>query len=299
MSVPEAMEGKRWSEATARKVLPLLVAYAEACRCLTYTDIAHEVVRRGWGHFVAPVAYRTVAGAIGFALRDTGEEWEEEIPPINALIVNAKTHLPGEGVDYFVREYLGVGGDGRKLAERDRQAIVEQVHRDIFNYPDWRRLLEEYGLRSPPVLKPGPGGKRRRRRKYGWSSEAEGQAHKRLKQYIAGSPGVVGLPARCAPGVLEYVLPSGDKIDVLFRDKDWVIAVEVKARKAHDDDLRRGIFQCVKYRELLRAEQLTEKRLPFARSLLVTERALPRNLAREAELLKVPCVTVPFGRRSS
>ena len=77
------------------------------------------------------------------------------------------------------------------------------------------------------------------------------------------------------------------------------IGVEVKSSKSNDDDLRRGIFQCVKYRELLRAEQRTDGVLPHARSILVTERDLSKKLSREASLLKVPCVTIALTNSSS
>ena len=83
----------------------------------------------------------------------------------------------------------------------------------------------------------------------------EGRAHKRLKNYIAQHPEAVGLGESLAPGKTEYKLPSGDIPDVLFRGAQCCIAVEVKSDNSNEDDLKRGIFQCVKYREILRARR--------------------------------------------
>ena len=75
--------------------------------------------------------------------------------------------------------------------------------------------------------------------------------------------------------------------------------MEVKPFKGSDDELQKGIFQCVKYRELLRAEQRTEKVIPQARAILVTERSLPKRLARIADLLQVPYKEVNLTSGSS
>jgi hypothetical protein len=85
MTLPKPLQGDGWSASTARRILPLLVAYAEACRPVEYGELSREVVRRRWGHYVMPVAFRYPAGAIGFALEETEEEWEDTIPPIGAL----------------------------------------------------------------------------------------------------------------------------------------------------------------------------------------------------------------------
>jgi hypothetical protein len=239
-----------------------------------------------------PVAYRYPAGAIGYALEETEVEWKEPIPPINALIVNDSTGLPGKGVDYFLKNYLGHTKRQESLTKDQRHSVIEEIHKDIFNYTGWRRLLGHYGLDNPLPLVEEAKDRKAKRKQYNWSGEAESEAHKRLKAYVSQHPELIELPKTAAPGLTEYLLPSADKIDVLFLDNDWRVAVEVKAINANDDDLRRGIFQCVKYRELLRAEQRTEGVIPQARAILVTERSLPKSLSQEAKLLQVPFVKV-------
>jgi len=180
-----------------------------------------------------------------------------------------------------------------------RESIIEEIHKDIFNYAGWGKLLQHYGLESPPPLHQGKVGNRPKRKKYHWSRGPESDAHKQLKKYISENPHVVGVGRKTAPGLTEYILPSADRIDVLFSEDGWRIAVEVKPFKASDDELQKGIFQCVKYRELLRAEQRTEKVIPQARAILVTERSLPKRLARIADLLQVPYKEVNLTSGSS
>lgn len=292
MALPEALVGDKWAANIARKILPLLVSYSDACKPITYGQISKEVTKRKWGHYVMPLAYRYPAGAIGFALEETAKEkkWKE-LPPINALVVNELTGLPGKGVDIFLRTYLSNIKRHKRLTQSQRQSIVEEIHKDIFNYTRWNELLEYYGLDKPPSIGRKPK-KTIKRKKYNWGGEAESKEHKKLKKYVAEHPELLNIAKSAAPGATEYLLPSADKIDVLFSTGTLQIGVEVKSIKSNDDDLRRGIFQCVKYRELLRAEQRTDGVLPHARSILVTEHDLPKKLSREANLLKVPCVTI-------
>ncbi len=104
------------------------------------------------GHYVIPLAYRYTAGAIGYALEETEEEWKEVIPPINALVINEATGLPGKGVDYFLRTYLGHIKHRKRLTKDQRKSVIEEIHKDIFNYTGWRKLLRHYGLDSPTPL---------------------------------------------------------------------------------------------------------------------------------------------------
>jgi hypothetical protein len=297
MPLPESLQGDSWTSATARKLFPLLVAYAEACRPITYGLLSQEVIKRGWSHYVMPLAFRHPAGAIGYALEETEEEWEEPIPPLNALIVNENTGLPGKGVDDFLKTYLRQTGSKKRITSQQRRSIVEEIHKDIFNYSGWRKLLQHYSLPGPSKLADSPA-KTLRNRKYNWSSEGESEAHKKLKNYVANNPWVVNLPPKTPKGEKEYVLPSADKIDVLFQDGLWDIAIEIKASNANNDDLLRGIYQCIKYRELLRAMRRVDGQIPQARSLLVTERELPNEHQEIANTLKVQWIKVDLSKDS-
>lgn len=114
----------------------------------------------------------------------------------------------------------------------------------------------------------------------------EGQDHQRLKEFIAGNPQTVGLPAGLK-GMLEYPLPSGDCVDVLFQNGGAWVAVEVKGRHSPDADVVRGLFQCIKYHAVVEAYQTSQELPPDARAILVLEAPLPAPLVYLKDLLGV------------
>ena len=74
------------------------------------------------------------------------------------------------------------------------------------------------------------------------------------------------------------MLLSGDRLDVYFVQSDGTkIAVEVKSRVSPDDDILRGLYQCVKYKAVLDAENKTHGVFGKTRSILVIEGALSES----------------------
>ena len=67
------------------------------------------------------------------------------------------------------------------------------------------------------------------------------------------------------------------------------MAVEVKTADAGFDELHRGIFQCVKYKAVLRAQQIHDRRIPIADCLLAVGGAFPKQLQELANLFSVQC----------
>ena len=156
---------------------------------------------------------------------------------------------------------------------RHKEAIVEAELGKVFSYPRWLDVLEELGLSpaDPLNLKFEPPADDR-------GSSGESEAHKRLKDYIARHPRTVGLNKSLAPGETEYQLPSGDIPDVLFQNTRRRIAVEVKSHISNEADLRRGLFQCVKYRAVLRACRSLEGGTYETDAILAIEGSLPKEL---------------------
>lgn len=118
-----------------------------------------------------------------------------------------------------------------------------------------------------------------------------------VRQAEAGTPIVysalaeeVGIPNPRNCGVTEFALASGDAADVYFVDrKDWV-AVEVKSAISNEADITRGLFQCVKYKAVLEAMQLSSGLPQNARSILAIESALPLKLIALKNILGVEVV---------
>ena len=90
-------------------------------------------------------------------------------------------------------------------------------------------------------------------KKSGRFGGGESDAHLELKEWVSTHPSAAGISASGAAGVTEFLLPSGDRIDVMFDMPNCSVAVEVKPKKSPIEDLNRGLFQVIKYRAVLEA----------------------------------------------
>jgi hypothetical protein len=101
----------------------------------------------GWGHHVFELQYRHPAGAIGNALLETEKERGQKIPPLNALIVNAATGIPGDGCDYYLSTYLNKRGR-KQLNDDQRKSMAEETMDEVWRFQDWSEILLSYGQSS-------------------------------------------------------------------------------------------------------------------------------------------------------
>lgn len=222
----------------ALDALPLLVRQAQAGQTIYYGELSDEMKMPN------PRNLNFVLGAIGTSLTALGKTWGEEVPPLQALVVNRNTGMPGEG---FGRELV----DPAVLTDvsaRRRKQLVDGMLTAVFTYPKWERVLAHFGAFGVP-------NNRRlvERITSTRGGEGEGAAHRELKECIAKNPALVGVSGRVLETTMEYRLPTGDEIDVLFRTRKGVVAVEVKSQVSPEEDHARGVFQCVKYDALLNA----------------------------------------------
>lgn len=294
MPIPEALQGNDWTKITARNSLPLLVWCAQHGRTITYGHLDRELIRRGLGHHVHAAVYGYPAGAIGSALIETEQETGLIIPPLNALVVNKSSGLPGNGCDYFLDHYVR-DGRNQNLTAADRKAIAEQVQEDAFNYQDWDDILNLYEM--TPIVDDIPLETEEDDIEFipptrGWSSEEESEEHRALKNYVLNNPQVILGSRRGWTGTIEFPLPSGDYVDVFFKGHGRKVAVEVKSIISNDQDISRGLFQCIKYRAVTRAWQRTLQEIPNGNSVLVVQRELPRNLKYTANMLAIDVVVI-------
>ena len=299
MPLPEALQGESWTKITARAALPLLVWCAKNGRMITYTGLDQEIVNRKLGDHVMVVNYGHPAGAIASALIETEKEWGDPIPPLNALVVNARDGLPGKGANCYLERYYDPGQSIDSMSEDEKRAVIEEIHEDIFAFRRWDNVLKKYGLRPirdgiadeddepDAIARPGRGG---------WSSEGESKEHKALKAFISKNPSAVDLPKNNKDGQIEYLFASGDKADIVFVTENGFLGIEVKSIISNDADLNRGIFQAVKYQALLRSEQKAALSPPTAHVALVTERELPVSLKNLANILGITVYIISVNR---
>lgn len=246
----------------AREALPLLVRQAEADQPIDYGSLAVELGMPNARNLNYPL------GSIGTTLQQLSALWGETIPPLQCLVVNKNTGLPGEGIGWFIVKAEDFG----RLPLNRRRDIVRAELNKVFAYPRWREVLEALDLPPPPppvapdllARATGLGG-------------GEGDQHRALKDWVARHPEVLGLPLT-ATGVAERPLPSGDSLDVSFETPSEWVAAEVKSRISGDTDMLRGLFQCVKYRAVMEAVQIAAGRPRAARAVLVLETVLPPSL---------------------
>jgi hypothetical protein len=100
----------------------------------------------------------------------------------------------------------------------------------------------------------------------------------------------LGLDKNIGKGEIEYFLPSADEVDILFKAKDLSIGVEVKSIISNTSDILRGLFQCVKYKHLIEAEQIIKDKLPNSRIILALQNKLPKELILVKNLLGIEVV---------
>lgn len=293
----EALKGKRWTDKTARLIFPVLIWCAKNGRTITYDQLNRWIVDNELGHSVLQPKYGWPAGVVGSAMIELESKWEDTVPPLNALVVNAKSGLPGDGAHWYLERYRR---NTSKLADKDweeaEEELIEEIHEAIFSYAYWDDVLEASGLDCEEI-NPGffeddeleisiPG-------RGGWSAEGESDEHKALKKYISENPESLGFDLEDVnTNQQEYLFASADRADVVLGVDNQLWGVEVKSCISNDQDLNRGIFQAVKYRALLRAEQRAKGLPPTAYGVLVVERNLPEELQNLADILAIEVYVV-------
>ncbi|MDP2105448.1 MAG: hypothetical protein Q8J76_05580 [Desulfobulbaceae bacterium] len=274
-TISEPISGNKAYQVRARAALPLLVRQAQAGVPIFYADLAEELGMPN------PRNLNYVLGSIGQSLERLSSDWKVKVPPIQCLVINKTTRLPGEGVGWF----LVKKEDFAALPLKKKRAIVEAELQHVFSYPQWGDVLRAFELKpttsnfSPIVTKATVGFR-----------GGESEEHKALKEYVARNPKAIGLSSSTKAGATEYSLPSGDSLDVSFNSKTFWVAAEVKSALSAEADIVRGLFQCVKYKAVMEAVLLTEARPQNARAILVLASAFPKSLIPLRNILSVEVV---------
>jgi len=248
---------------------------------VTYGDIRTELEFQLKIDRIFPVQIGHVAGT----LMNQILEIDPKAPLINVLITRPNG-IPSIGVaDYVARRYKNNKlRDWNNVTRQKKIEIVERERKLIFNYPRWEEINKQlYGTGVKKKLRAKSGTEHDYSGHHGGTGESK--EHKKLKEWVAKNPKGIGLRKSFGKGAVESSLLSGDVVDVMFSDGDSFRMVEVKSCRSNDEDLRRGIYQCIKYREVKKAEHL-----PYGidvQSILVTERELNPELKERAKLLGI------------
>lgn len=257
------LNGEKLYLKRAKVTLPYLVRQANAGQTILYSDLAKEI------NISNPRNLNYILGAIGNALIELGKLNNIEIPPIQCVVVNKETGFPGEGIGWFINS-----DDFGKLPKSQKKQIVNRVLSNIYTFQKWDWVLQQLQLEPLTINVESLIEKAKKIRGNG----GESPFHIAFKEFISNNPTVVGLDVKVGKGKTEYVLPSTDKIDVVFIENKTKIAVEVKSKISDNADILRGLFQCVKYQHLIEAEQKVNNEQPDSKVILALEGQFPNEL---------------------
>jgi hypothetical protein len=270
------LEGEQLYLKRARKTLPYLIRQAKAGQPIYYSDLAKEI------GIPNPRNLNYILGAIGNALIELGKKTGTKIPQIQCITLNKQTNLLGDGIGWFIDK-----NDFNKLSRSEKQRIVSIVFADIYSFQKWDDVLNQLGLEPIQTDIKDLLQKAKQWKGYGGG---ESSFHFEFKNFIAANPTLIGLPRTVQSGSVEYKLPSSDVIDILFLHSNTRIGVEVKSKISNDEDILRGIFQCIKYKYLIEAEQIVENKQPDSRVILVLEAQLPAKLTDIKNILGIEVI---------
>jgi len=254
---------------------------------VTYGDIRRELEYQLNIQRIFPTQIGEVAGS----MMDQILAVDPDAPLINVLITRG-SGIPGKGAGgYLATRYQSPRlKNWDNISKQEKLEIVERERRKVFLYKKWDSINHKlYGRDTVGKLREKPA-EETDYNSGGYGGPAESVEHKKLKAWVAADPSRIGLSKRYGSGVPEYRLMSGDEVDVMFVSQNTFRAVEVKSIRSNDDDLKRGIYQCVKYREVKTAEIA-----PYSsdvEAILVVERELPSELKERAKILGIKCKCV-------
>ena len=244
-----------------------LIGAARRSTTLTYGEAKSRLEKEcGFSSLARPGRAGLTAGTLQYAIH----EHEPSAPLLNVLLVRQDTELPGSGAQEFLAARYP---EEPRLEEEDADEIYPELWaryarlaaEEAYRYARWEALYEQlFGSYVPDSFYVP-------RKRTGGGGGGEGTFHKALREWVWKNPKRIDKRLRAVDSQTEVDLLSGDRVDVVYRTPDEVVAIEVKSRISDWDDFRRGIYQCVKYHAVVDAQEKEEKSGRRVRALLVTE----------------------------
>lgn len=271
---------------------------------MTYGELANKLENEvGFS-----TIFKTRIGFVAGSLMHRIQAVEPTAPLINVLVVNQKDREPSKGAGSFManrfheerlrqdsakerfpvlwkKSYKRAAGEVYKLEAKEWAELYRKVFGTALSNDAIEQDRED---RKKGAEKDGiPTG-----RNYG--SGGEGPRHKALRLWVKANPGAVDRAFTDATSDTEVDLDSGDRVDVVYKLIDRTIVVEVKSRISNEVDLRRGVYQCVKYRAVRQAMDVRENTLVEA--ILVTENVPPGEIKALLKLHQIRHFLAPLDR---
>lgn len=282
-----------------------LVAAALDGTVMTYGDVKQKLEDE--------VGFSTIFTIrIGFVAGSLIEKILERLPNaplINVLVVNQTDRQPSEGAGGFMADRFNEPRLSKQGAKQKHPQLWETTFRraaaEVYEYgpDDWAKLHKKV-FGGSLTLKQIE--QQREERKQGkeqdgiptgrnYGSGGEGKFHRELRLWIKENPEAVHASFADAEAETEADLDSGDRIDVVYKCPGRIVLLEVKSRISNEADVRRGVYQCIKYRAVRAAMDVRHE--PLIETYLVTEAKLPGNIAALLRLHKIKHFEAPRVRK--
>jgi hypothetical protein len=252
--------------------------------------------------------FTTRIGFVAGVLMEKIQEVEPDSPLINVLVVNQTDRQPSEGAGDFMADRFGEPRLAHKDANKKYPKLwkknVERAAGEVYSVTEgqWSALFKRvFGTslgsekierdrekRHEGTEKDGiPTG-----RKYG--AGGEGPFHKSLRLWVESNPAAIRRAFIDASTETEVDLDSGDRVDVVYKLSDRIVVLEVKSRISDEIDLKRGVFQCVKYRAVRKAMDVRDDAVIEA--YLITETPLSGEMSALVKRHKIRHFQAPQRR---
>lgn len=268
----------------SERILPILIYYATVLkRPITYHELG-GLIGVYYRHLARPLWY------VGLELTELRQSWRDQIPLIQFLVYNKQKEMPGTGGLNWLLKDLLTQKKRRKLALEQKRAAVDTVWNSIYRYERWHDVLRAFKMQAYKPSAPDLKAITRRLSARYRGGGGESLEHLRLKYFVSENPTRIKLPIGTVLESIEFIYPSLDRVDVMFRCGDQRFAIEVKSKSADEDEITRGIYQCVKYQALSEAVLVSKARRPRIRTLLVLEGRLPASLKLLRKALNVEII---------
>ena len=272
MNIINSVIHTKRSQELVGQIIPILVGWAKyGLTNKTYGDLIHAL---GYTRYSG---IGDQLGNVETVMRELRKMTGEEVPTLNALVKTPKEGIPSDGFDFVYPNYNG-------LTLSEKLVFVAGINEKAINYQKWDWVLDQLGLQPSKIITEQEleaisvhvGG-------------GEGKEHKAIKEFVYNHPESLGIN-----GVIrketEYPLPSGDRLDVYFETSDCRYAIEVKPSTSPDDDITRGIFQCVKYKAVMEAIRKVEYGRYAISALLIVAGSMSDRNKQLAEALEIKCI---------
>ena len=251
------------SRVLVKKIIPILIRWA----ILGRTNNTYNELIKGIGYDKYSGIGKQLDN-VDAVIRHLEKVKGVKLPTLNALVKSKDNGLPSKGFGDIFSSY-------KTMSDREKKIFVNGLNSEAVEYEHWDWVLKELGL-TPLIIDIKDSEEFIRSGKF-FGSGGEGMDHKKLKEYIYNYPERIGIDG-VVHREMEHILLSGDRLDVYFELEDnSKVAVEIKTASSPDADVLRGLFQCVKYKSILDAEDLVHGKKTPNKAILIIGKELSKE----------------------